>query len=128
MRISLIAFALLFFSSCSTLNDQVFKEVRIGQTQDEVTTIMGGPDAFNDNQGNSGIKEWHYLRRADHCVISFKDQKVISSVCQRDPNKPKNYMQAFFQAWGQSMKEKQSRSISCQSHSFGNGNIQTTCD
>jgi hypothetical protein len=101
---------LLFIGGCSSLHSRVDKEIQVGDLTTHVRSVLGTPSAF-------GPGYMVYIRAADTCRISVRDEIIVSSVeCVTDPN----YKSAFQRAMkGFSDGLNANRSVSCTTNQLG---------
>jgi hypothetical protein len=122
------AISLLAITGCASLHSQVHKDVHEGDSQDQVEQTLGEPDSFNQSQKDASVTVWNYKKKGDLCAIAFREQRVIGTSCQKDPNY-RDPAAAILQGAGQGLQngsQNANRPVNCSTTSYGN-TANTTC-
>lgn len=120
--------------SCAghALSNDIFENVHVGDTKDQVVAILGDPDAFVPSETVPGGVVLYYYKRADICGIVVNHDTVVLSRCQSNPNyvsPAKRGLSAFAdgaKGFGDSMQSSTYGSVNCTSNSSGS-TTYTTC-
>ena len=114
--------ALGLVTGCASLHSQIHKEVHQGDSQDHVEQALGEPDSFRQSQKDSTVTVWNYQKKSDFCSIAFREQKVIQTACQTDPNYVGpigKMLQGGAQGMQSGLQQQQNRSVSCTTNQVG---------
>jgi hypothetical protein len=77
---------LLSITGCASLHSKIYKEVHEGDPQDHVEEVLGEPDNFQTASADPSVKLWIYKKKADICTVALKEQKVVATGCEEDPD------------------------------------------
>lgn len=118
--------AFLILNACSSMKDQVYSKIHIGDPSSKVNELLGHPDSFGPSQRIPGAMAWYYHRK-DQCAFTINNDVVAFMACDRNPNYvgPARIVGAFLQGAGNGLTN--SRDVSCVSTTTGN-TTHTNCN
>lgn len=118
--IVLIAFVL---SGCSSIQNEAFDSIHMGDPASKVQEIFGRPHHFRSSQTLADAQTWSYVRRSEICEFTIKEETVRDMECGRNPNYV-NPVGAMLKGMGDGLKSGSTTTCT----SLVNGSlIQTTC-
>ncbi len=122
----------LCIAGCGSLSNKVYKNIKVGDTEEHLNTVMGDPQTFGASQRVEGAKGMYYVKGAEMCAFTVKDGYVVYMACDRDPNyvststRVLGAMGAAMQGVGNGMSRNSQNRMNCTSTNWG-GTVRTSC-